>query len=420
MDYFAKINELTLSKSSLIAKANKLIEENNFGDELTSVQNEIKNVQSQIEQVTAVAAASEGAAVPSSPDTREVNDKKPLHLFNNLGEQLKAVYNFAKTGVKDERLDKINNAVMGAESKSGADGGFAVQEDFAGSILESAASAGEILSRVNTYTLGANSNSVRWLRVDEDDISSSVYGGVRMYWAAEGYGVQSSKPKFAETKIDLEKMMGFAYATDELLSDAVFMSSFFGKSFTLASRRLLEESIISGDGKGKPLGFLNSGALIKIEKESNQAASTIKTENILKMWNRMHIENRSGTVWLAHPDAEEELQKLTFNGDSIWMPEGGISASPYQRILGRPVIYNDCCSPIGTVGDISLVDFTKYILVKKGTAKQDWSMHVEFLTDQMCFRIILRCNGAPEIDKPLKIKNSTKTRSPFVTLADRK
>ena len=46
-------------------------------------------------------------------------------------------------------------------------------------------------------------------------------------------------------------------------------------------------------------------------------------------------------------------------------------------------------------------------------------MHVEFLTDQMCFRMILRVNGAPMVNKPLKIKNSTLTRSPFVTLAKR-
>ena len=30
------------------------------------------------------------------------------------------------------------------------------------------------------------------------------------------------------------------------------------------------------------------------------------------------------------------------------------------------------------------------------------------------------CNGAPKVSKPLTIKNSTKTRSPFVALADRK
>ena len=67
-----------------------------------------------------------------------------------------------------------------------------------------------------------------------------------------------------------------------------------------------------------------------------------------------------------------------------------------------------------------LIDPFQYILLSKGTIKQDWSMHVEFLTDQMCFRVVFRCNGTPKVNSPLTIKNSTKTRSPFVALADRK
>ena len=45
---------------------------------------------------------------------------------------------------------------------------------------------------------------------------------------------------------------------------------------------------------------------------------------------------------------------------------------------------------------------------------------MEFLTDQNCFRVVYRCNGAPKVNKPLTIKNSSKARSPFVALADRK
>ena len=53
--------------------------------------------------------------------------------------------------------------------------------------------------------------------------------------------------------------------------------------------------------------------------------------------------------------------------------------------------------------DVTLVDPFQYILLSKGTIKQDWSMHVEFLTDQMCFRVVFRCNGTPKVNSPLKI-----------------
>ena len=104
----------------------------------------------------------------------------------------------------------------------------------------------------------------------------------------------------------------------------------------------------------------------------------------------------------------------------LWNPEGGLGNFDTQRVLNKPVLFEDSCSALGTAGDILLVDPFMYILLTKGTVKQDWSIHVEFLTDQNCFRVVYRCNGAPKVNQPLTIKNSTKTRSPFVALADRK
>ena len=88
-------------------------------------------------------------------------------------------------------------------------------------------------------------------------------------------------------------------------------------------------------------------------------------------------------------------------------------------MLNKPVLFEDSCAALGAQGDVLLVDPFQYILLAKGSAKQDWSIHVEFLTDQNCFRMVFRCNGKPKANGPVKLKNSTKTRSPFVTLAAR-
>lgn len=422
MDYFAEINRAKAEKAALVDQADQMIADKKFGTELEAIQNKIKDKAKEIDQLTEQAAISAAGAEPVDNSGDGVQDgkggDKPLKVFNSLGEQLQAIRNAAK-GEVDERLTRVNNAIMGTNTETGADGGYAIQEDFAGNILESAAQTGEILSRVDTYTCSANSNSVRWMTAKEDDISDSVFGGVKMFWAEEGETVESTKPQFREARLELEKMMGFAYATEELLQDAAFMTSLFGRAFTIAARRLLEGAIISGDGDKKPLGMLNSTALIEVAKAADQGAGTITADNIFGMWQRTYHEYRSRLVWLAHPDTELQLQKLTFNGETIWMPEGGLRDAPFQKVLGRPVIYTDHMSALGAKGDIMLCDPMKYLLLKKGTVRQDWSMHVEFLTAQQCFRVIFRCNGRPKIDAPLKIKNSTLTRSPFVTLAAR-
>ena len=103
----------------------------------------------------------------------------------------------------------------------------------------------------------------------------------------------------------------------------------------------------------------------------------------------------------------------------LWNPEGGYRDLDYQRILTRPVIFEDYCSAIGSKGDILLIDPSQYILLTKGTARMGWSIHVQWLTDQQCFRMVFRCGGAPKQNAPITLANSSNTRSAFVTLAAR-
>lgn len=432
MDFMEKVAELRAKKTELKDKAEALAKEGKF-DELDAIADEMAGINGSIQSLERMIDESRANAAPMDDTYDGVlhdgksgepkDNKNGLHVFNSLGEQLKAIYDFRKNHVEDSRLQRVNNAVLGSNEGSGADGGFAIQTDFAGMIMESAVAASPLLNRLDRYTCSSAANAMRWLSADETDVSKSVFGGVQMYWAAEGAEVNASKPKFRELKMDLEKMMGFAYCTDEMLQDAAFMTSFLGNAFTLAADRLLTESVIAGDGNGKPTGILQSPALVTVEKESGQAAATFVGNNAVKMQARAMPRNRDRLVWLMHPDVEEQLPLLSIkSGDEskfLWTPEGGLGNFDTQRVLNKPVLFEDSCAALGAKGDVNLIDPFYYILMTKGTAKQDWSIHVEFLTDQNCFRMVYRCNGAPKINSALTINNSKKKRSPFITLAAR-
>ena len=428
MDFMEKITELRASKAQLLTQAEGLVADGKI-TEASAISDQMENINAQIAGLEKLAKASREAAEPvydgalyssSAKDSGKSEDKP----FASVGEQLRAIYNFRKNHVEDKRLQRVNNAVLGANEGSGADGGFALQTDFAGMIMESAVQQSPLLNRLDRYTCSSSANAMRWVSADETDVSKSVFGGVQMYWASEGAAVAASKPQFREMKMDLEKMMGFLYCTDEMLEDVAFMTSFASSSFTLAGDRLLTEGVICGDGVGKPLCLIHSKALITVAKEQSQAAGTFLGANAIKMQARAMPRNRDRLVLLMHPDVEEQLPTLAIqSGEAakfLWNPEGGLGNFDTQRVLNKPVLFEDSCSALGTAGDILLVDPFMYILLTKGTVKQDWSIHVEFLTDQNCFRVVYRCNGAPKVSKPLTIKNSTKTRSPFVALADRK
>ena len=67
---------------------------------------------------------------------------------------------------------------------------------------------------------------------------------------------------------------------------------------------------------------------------------------------------------------EEQLPYLAIqSGEAakfLWNPEGGLGNFDTQRVLNKPVLFEDSCSALGSKGDILLVDPYMYILLTKG------------------------------------------------------
>ena len=202
MDFMEKITELRAQKSQLLAQAEGLVTDGKFedADQITA---KMEQINSQIASLEKLANVSKEGAYPvydgalhsgaENPKDGKRGEDKP---FASLGEQLKAIYEFRKNHVEDKRLLQVNNAALGANEGTGADGGFLIQTDFAGSILESAVQQSPLLNRLDRYTCSSSANAMRWLSVDETDVSKSVFSGVQMYWASAAGTVAASKPQF--------------------------------------------------------------------------------------------------------------------------------------------------------------------------------------------------------------------------------
>ena len=383
---------------------------------------EIKALENTIAAENAVAARNALLTTPvNTPVVTTPNTGAPK-LFKSLVEQLCAVKAVATEGKVDERLtqlNRFNNAALGGNEGAGADGGFAVQTDYAGLLISSAVKESQIISLVDSYQVTDGSNSVKWVDIDETSIATTVFGGVQVYWAAEAAEVSASNPKLSEKELKLEKLMGLAYATYELENDSSFVNELYTRAFTVAIRRELENCIISGTGVGKPLGFLKGGAAVSVAKEGGQVADTIMWENISKMYHR--ILDKSKAVWLMHPDCSEQLDFLSFpvgvGGVPVYLP--ATMQGTIDTLRAKPIYESDNCSALGDLGDINFVDLSQYMLAYKGGIDAATSIHVQFLTAQNCFRFIFRANGMPKKSAALTIKNSAKQRSSFVTLAAR-
>lgn len=356
--------------------------------------------------------------------TEDETDKKAAKPWKSLGDQMMAVHDAAMYPHRmDERL-KAQKAILGTSEGVPSDGGFLVQQDFAAEIFRVAHEQGAILQRVRRIPIGANANGLKMNAVDETSrATGSRWGGVQAYWAAEGDTATATKPKFRQLQLDLNKLIALMYATDELLADTTALGAVAQQAVSEEMIWTVENAIIRGTGAGQPEGILTAAATVSIAKEDGQVAATIVTNNIFKMWARMHSRSRANAVWYINQDIETELLALEFpigtGGVPAYLPPGGLSQSPYGTLLGRPIVPIEYASTLGTVGDIILADFTQYLMIDKGGVQAAESMHVQFLTDQMTFRWTYRVDGKPAWRSALTPANGSNSQSPFLTLSTR-
>ena len=366
--------------------------------------------------------SSEPVFKPDTKDDEVVEDEK---RFGSFGEQLMAVVQASVPGGRrDERLIYEKRAASGASESVPADGGFLVQKDFTSMLLDRIHDTGVLASRCRRIPISGDANGLTINTVDEKTRKDGGrWGGVLSYWANEADTVTAKKVKFREMEMKLHKLFGLCYATDELLKDASALEAVTTMAFEEEMGFKVDDAIFEGDGVGKPQGILDADCTVSVAKESGQSATTLVTENIVKMWSRMIARSRMNGVWFINQDIEPQLFTMSLpvgtGGAPTYMPPGGLSQSPYGTLMGKPVIPIEHCPTLGTVGDIVLADLSQYVVIEKGGLNSEASIHVRFIYDEMCFRFILRIDGQPKWNAPLVPFKGSNSLSPFVTLATR-
>lgn len=368
---------------------------------------------SEVEDSISLGETIKRRAVPVEPQGR---------VFGSFGEQLSAVIRAGMPGGQvDPKLYELAPSGMGETVPS--DGGFLVEHEFAAEIFRRAYETGAVAKLCRPMPIGQGRNGIKLPYVDEtSSATGSRWGGIQVYRAAEADTVTAKRAKIGRLELELQKLMGLCYLTEELMQDTTALERFVTDGFSEEIAFTLDDELIAGNGTGRCLGILNSAAKIAVSKESGQAANTIEYENIVNMWSRMWARSRRNAVWFINQDIEPQLMTLVqvigTGGVPIYLPPGGASADPYGRIFGRPVIPIEQCKTLGTEGDIILADMSQYLLIDK-PPRTDTSMHVRFVYDELAFRFVYRVNGQPLWKSELTPANGTNTVSPFITLATR-
>ncbi|KKN55347.1 hypothetical protein LCGC14_0583370 [marine sediment metagenome] len=314
-------------------------------------------------------------------------------------------------------------AVEGMSEGIGGDGGFMVLPEFSQNIFDRVW-GNDLISRTNQFPV--QGNTLSFPRNNESSrADGSRAGGIRGYWLDEGATATKSAPTLGRLTLTLKKAAVLVYLTQELIDDGgSALEQWVSQKAAEEFEFLLGDAIVNGTGAGRPQGFLQSDALVTVTKEAGQVAATIVSENLDNMWARLAARSQANSVWMYNQNAWPQLAALARDtgtaGQLVFSPPTGIAGAPFATIYGRPLVATEFNAGLGTVGDITLTDLSQYVTITKGAIRQDVSMHVQFLTDQMALRFIFRIDGQTWENSPVTpFKGTGSTQSSFIAVETR-
>lgn len=335
--------------------------------------------------------------------------------FRSLGEFAMAVRQANPAAGANFRMDERLSAPSNVHTEQGDQAGsFLVPAEFREDIVDLVfGDSDEIMALIAPEP--TSKNRVQGLG---DETTPWGTNGVQAYWRSEADQMTASKLDLTPRETALNEVYAFVNATEELLEDAPRLTNYLTRKAPAAIRWTAVDGFMKGDGVGKPQGWMASGALVTVAKESGQAADTIGAKNIVKMYSRLLMPQQG--VWLANSDTLPELMVLeSENGQPLWQPN--YQVGPGGALLGRPVIFSEHCDTVGDKGDIQFINPNGYEAFRKanGISLQE-SIHLFFDYNVRAFRWIFRIGGQPVLSAPVTpASGSGNTKSHFVALAAR-
>lgn len=406
--------------------------------ELNAIIDDIDSINAEIEDVKLEASALERSASLSKPVARktvgkvEVSSIKthdnvyddPKLGFNHYGDVANAVHKAAIGASFDPRLNVIKSGnpelqAAGLRQGNGPDGGYLVPAGVrSAEISNEQGMSLDLFAKARNFGLSGES-SIIIPAINETD-RGNLYGGVTQEWLEEEAQMTESEPQFRQIELKPKESGVFIKASNKLLRNSAFA---LGQFLDMASRDVMRfarsNAIMNGNGAGKPMGFLNSDALVTVAKETSQTADTVVIENCLKMLDSFTEKWLSGAEWLINKRVKAQLALMKIGDTPVYL-DSAVSGSNYSTLLGLPVTVTEYNPVLGDEGDICLVNMSAYVTATQGSGVIGAeSTHFYFDTNKTAFKFIEEVDGQTWLKSSITDFQGSGVSSPFVTLAAR-
>jgi HK97 family phage major capsid protein len=182
---------------------------------------------------------------------------------------------------------------------------------------------------------------------------------------------------------------------DSVFSIEEFLSTQFGRAFA----DLEEEAFTSGNGVGRPTGFIVDAEVGKTADE----ADTFDSDEVIDFYFSLKAPYRRRAIWVMNDDTLKEIAKLKDgSGRYVWQ----LSFVPGQpdTILGRPVVPCNSMDTIEAEAKImAFGDFAFYWIADRGTPIVQRLNELYAGNGQIGFLMERRVDGKLVVDEAIKV-----------------
>jgi HK97 family phage major capsid protein len=420
-----RIAEMLTDAKKLQAEAGQLKEIQMTAAELEAEMAKVAAAEQETKEREVREREAKDGAPPSGYDPRQRDIKGSD--FTDGGEFLYHAW-LASTGQKrDPRLLYFRDeGKAGHESKQmvesvGASGGFLVPTEYLAQLQAVGPEDGIVRPRSTVIRMRRRSIDVPVL--DQTGTTAGHphwFGGMIFYWSEEASAKTVTTASFRKVTLTAHKLIGYTRASDELLDDAaISLSDFIAGPMGFRGGCIWNEdyTFLQGTGAGQPLGVINAGATITVNRTAANQVYYADLVNMLESF----LPSANG-VWVASQSVMSNLLTMqdqaggaANTGTYVW---GSAADGVPARLLGLPVIFTEKVPRVGTAGDIGLYDFKYYLLGDRQATTIESTKYDQWAYDQTSWRVVHRVDGQPWLSAPLTLADGTSQVSPFVILGD--
>ena len=311
-------------------------------------------------------------------------------------------------------LGTLDGGQFKAEQRmdTGSQGGFMVPKQFRAEILKIDPAQAIVRPRARVIPAGFPPDAgISIPALDQTGgAPGNMFGGVQVDWIAEGVSKPETDAKLREINLEPKEVAGHIVVTDKLLRNWQAGGPFLEGLLRDAIYQAEDFAFIAGSGVGKPLGYLNSPAALTVNRTT---AATVTYADLTAMVAVMLMRGGS-PVWVASQSVLPKLLNMRDeDGRLIYQQASTDGLGP--RLLGYPIIFNNRFPGVGNKGDLSLSDFSNY-LIKDGSGPfVATSEHVKFIENKTVIKAFWNVDGQPWLTGPFTEENGYQV-SPFVVL----